>query len=270
MQGRIIKQISNDYWILADNKEYICKPRGKLRKIDSPIVGDIVNFDEKNNYILDILKRKNELNRPRISNIDQCLIVQSVKDPDLDLNLLDKLLCILEFNNIEPIIVFSKVDLLKDKNEFNKIFNYYQKYYQVYLNTDDISKIFKNKYTVITGQSGAGKSTLLNKLDPNFKINTSSISKALGRGKHTTRHTQFYKVYDGYVADTPGFSSLEFTNMSKSDIRDGFRDFNLYRNKCKYADCMHDKEDNCYIKDLVKEKIILQSRYENYLKFISK
>lgn len=276
MQGRIIKQISNDYTVLSNNNYYICKARGKFRNLNlKPLVGDIVEFDDKNNYILKINNRKNELVRPPISNVDQAIIVTSVKNPDFSSNLLDKLINVIEYNNIKPIICITKMDLLNNNelDEINKYINYYKSIgYEVYFNTeiDKLKNIFKDKITVFTGQSGAGKSTLLNRLDSNLNIKTDEISYALGRGKHTTRHTELINILGGMIADTPGFSSLDFIGMTNSDIRDNFVEFNLYRNKCKYQDCMHDKENDCYVKDKVEDSTILKSRYENYIKFINR
>lgn len=276
MQGRIIKQISNDYTVIASGKQYICKARGKFRKENiTPVVGDYVSFDDENNYILEILPRNNILTRPVIANINQAIIITSLKKPDLDTNLLDKLLCIIEFNNIKPIIIFTKSDLLNkgELNSFQTYFDYYKNIgYEVYMNyeLDKIKELFKNKVSVFTGQSGAGKSTLLNKLSPDLNLKTNEISNALNRGKHTTRHTELLKINDGLVADTPGFSALNFNFMTKEDIRDNFIEFNKYRQKCKYRDCMHDKENECEIKEKVNENIILKTRYKNYINFIKK
>lgn len=276
MEGIIVKNISNDYTVRCDNHDYICKPRGKFRKQQiSPLVGDYVVIDEKNNYILEIKPRKNELVRPSVSNIDQAVIIMSIAYPDFSDNLLDKLLTILEFNNIKPIICFTKLDLLKDEEKDNayKFMNYYKQIgYEVYNNTEleQLKKIFKNKLTVFTGQSGAGKSTLINKLNPNLNLKTGEISLALGRGKHTTRHVELIELYDGLVADTPGFSSVSFLGMNTSDIRDNFVEFNKYRDICEYKDCMHDNELNCEVKKQLENNHILKSRYQNYLKFIGR
>ena len=273
MEGKIIKQISNDYTILSD-KLYICKARGKFRNLGlTPLVGDEVIFDEKDNYILDILPRKNELIRPSIANIDMCIIITSLKKPDFSSNLLDKFLVICEYNRVKPIIIFTKYDLLnnEEKTNFENIKNYYKKIgYEIYINTDidNIKKIFKDKVSVFTGQSGAGKSTLLNKLDPNLNLKTAESSLALNRGKHTTRHTELLNLCDGLVADTPGFSALDFIGMSKEDIRDNFIEFNLYRDKCKFRDCYHIHEKECKVKEKVNDGTILKSRYENYINFI--
>ena len=276
MNGIIIKNISNDYTIFSEKKEYICKARGKFRKDKiTPLVGDKCIFDPEKKYIIEIEKRKTELVRPPVANIDQAFIITSAKEPDFSSNLLDKLLCIIEYNNIKPIICFTKLDLL-NKEEINNIENiikYYKKIgYQVFKNTEieEIKKQFKNKKTVFTGQSGAGKSTLLNRLDKNLNLKTNEISQALGRGKHTTRHVELLNLYDGLIADTPGFSSLEFNDMTKEDIRDNFIEFNIYRHKCEYKDCMHISEKNCKIKEELEKGNILKSRYENYLKFITR
>ena len=273
MIGKIVKQISNDYTVLSNDKLYVCKARGKFKKLkESPLVGDSVIFDEVNKYILEINKRKNYLIRPSIANLDMAIIITSLKNPNFSTNLLDKFLTIIEYNNIKPIIIFTKYDLLNDEEKENikKYINYYKKYYQCYINTeiDKISKIFKNKISVFTGQTGAGKSTLLNKLDTNLNLKTDEISKALGRGKHTTRHTELINLLDGFIADTPGFSSLDFIGMDKIDIRDNFIDFNNYRDLCKYNNCLHDKEDKCIIKEKVSTNEILSTRYENYIKFL--
>ena len=274
MTGKIIKNISNDYTVKSNDSLYVCKVRGKIRTLDiKPLVGDEVVFDELNNYILEILPRKNYLKRPPISNVDQAFIITSVKEPNFSTNLLDKLLNIIEFNNIEPIICFTKLDLLNSEELKNikEYIEYYKKIgYKVFLNTDlvDINNSFKDKVSVFTGQSGAGKSTLLNNLDEKLHIKTSAISKALGRGKHTTRHTELIPISGGLVADTPGFSSVDFEGMSKSDIRDNMIEFNEYKDKCKYRDCMHLKEDNCGVKEQVGKQII-KSRYNNYVKFVT-
>lgn len=276
MEGIIIKNISNDYTIRSGNNCYVCKPRGKFRNMNiSPLVGDQVIFDEKNNYILEIKPRKNYLIRPMVANVDQAVIIMSIAYPDFSDNLLDKLLTILEFNNIKPVICFTKLDLLKENeiDDANKFMDYYKTIgYEVYKNTelDKIKKIFKDKLTVFTGQSGAGKSTLINKLDANLNLKTAEISIALGRGKHTTRHVELIDLYDGLVADTPGFSSLAFLEMSNADIRDNFVEFNKYRDKCEYKDCMHNTELNCEVKRQLSENNILISRYQNYLKFIDR
>lgn len=273
MTGIIIKNISNDYTINCNGKHYTCKPRGKLRlKKEFPLVGDVVTFDENNNYILEIQKRKNELIRPSVANIDIAIVVTSVKNPNFDSNLLDKQLTIISYNNILPVIYFTKLDLLnkEELDEIKKIFEYYQKIgYIITTDINDLLKIIKNKTVVLTGQSGAGKSTLLNKIEPALELKTDEISLALGRGKHTTRHTELFETHNCYIVDTPGFSKIDFHNMTNIDIRDNMKEMFDNLDKCKYSDCMHILEDHCYIKELVEKKEILESRYNNYKSFIT-
>lgn len=273
MTGIIIKNISNDYTVDVDGKLYTCKPRGIFRnKNITPLVGDIVEIDELNNYILDIHPRKNELIRPSIANIDIAVIVTSVS-PKLDTTLLDKTLTIISYNNITPIIYFTKLDLLTKENRksLDEFMNYYKKIgYLVSTDPVDLIEQLRGKKVVFTGQSGAGKSTLLNKLNPNLKLITNEISLALGRGKHTTRHTEFYNVYGALIADTPGFSKIDFLGMTNTDIRDNMKEMFDNLHDCKYKDCFHIKEDGCQVKSLVDKQEILKSRYQNYLNFIER
>lgn len=271
--GKIIKLISNDYSVLSGDNTYICKSRGNFRYHEvKPLVGDEVLFDMENKIIIKVNERKNELFRPPIANVDQALIVTNVY-PSFSSNLLDKLITVIEFNNIEPIICFTKLDLIDDKSLSNikNIMNYYKSIgYKVYTNNqiDELKDVFKNKITVFTGQTGSGKSTLINRLDSSLELKTGEISKALGRGKHTTRHVELIPLFSGFIADTPGFSDLSFIGMTRENIRDNFKEFNLYKDKCKYKDCMHYKENECEVKNMVYCNNILYSRYENYLKFI--
>lgn len=273
MEGKIVKIISNLYTVEANNKLYECRARGKIRydKL-TPLVGDKVKFDEKENYILEILPRKNNLDRPSISNIDSALIITSVKKPDLSLNLLDKQITLCMINNIEPIIIFTKLDLLK--NSELKYIKFIMKYYssigiKVCTNNNlfKLKRYIKNKTLVLTGQTGAGKSSLLNKLDKKLNLATNEISEALGRGKHTTRHVELFKYKTSFIADTPGFSSLDLNDVSLDDIKNSFIEFNGV--DCPYKDCTHTKEKECKIKEFVNNKKILKSRYENYLGLVN-
>ena len=276
MEGKIIKLISNDYTVLSNNKKYICKSRGKFRKLKiSPLVGDQVVFDDINNYILEVKKRKNELVRPPVANIDQAFIITSVKHPNFSTNLLDKLIDIIEFNNIEPIICFTKLDLLnkEEQNDIDVYINYYKKIgYKVFINTQisEIKEQFKNKISVFTGQTGAGKSTLLNNINPNLKIKTDDISYALGRGKHTTRHAELFELkFGGMVADTPGFSSLTLDDIEDIDLKDYFIEFEDY-DDCKFGSrCIHQNEPNCAVKEAVENGEIPKERYESYIQLLN-
>lgn len=274
MEGIIIKNQSNDYTVRTKNGIYVCKPRGKFRQDKTiPLVGDIVMIDDVNKYLLEIKPRKNSLIRPSIANVDIALIATSVKEPNFDSNLLDKLLTIVSYNNITPVICLTKMDMLgsNEKKEIQKIMSYYQSIGYIVIDNTEIKKIKKlieGKTVVLAGQSGAGKSSLLNKLDKGLNLQTNEISKALGRGKHTTRCITLYEIEGGLVADTPGFSSVDFRDMSKLDIRDNMKDMFDNLDKCKYRDCMHIKEDDCEVKKLVSEGKILLSRYDNYKSFI--
>ena len=270
MKGQIIKVISNDYSVKYDDKVVVCKARGVFRnKNITPLAGDYCLFDEENKLITDILDRKNELKRPPVSNIDYAIVVMSTVEPEFSTNLVDKMINIIEFSNIKPIICISKSDLYID-DKIKEYISYYKNIgYNVFYNTetDKILECIKGKTVILTGQSGAGKSSLLNRLDSNLNLKTDEISMALGRGKHTTRAIEFYEVEGSLIADTPGFSSLNFDELTKEDIRDNFIEFNNYRDKCKYRDCMHIKEDDCEIKNLV-GSTILKERYEDYVDFI--
>lgn len=272
MKGQIIKIVSNDYTVLCESTKYVCKSRGIFRhnKI-TPLVGDFVMFDKDKLLIEDVLERKNSIKRPPVSNIDQGLIVASVKIPEFTPNLVDKLIVELELNNIEPIIIITKLDLIdNDKlNSLMPIFDYYKSLgYKLFFNTelDKIKELFKDKITVFTGQTGAGKSHLLNMLDSNLNLETGEVSESLGRGRHTTRVVSLYDLYGGKVLDTPGFSSLDLFEYTEEDIRACFKEFYMY--PCKYKDCTHTKEKECVIRELVDKNVILPSRYNTYIKLI--
>lgn len=274
MEGQIVKIISNLYSVKINDQVYECRARGKFRNDGiTPVVGDKCIIDCKNCYIIDILPRKNYLDRPLIANVDVAVIVTSVKKPDLSLNLLDKLISLITINNIKPVICFTKLDLLsKDElKEIKKIIKYYNSIGIKTITNTKIKKIYKllkNNIVVFTGQTGAGKSTLLNKIDKNLNLKTGEISESLGRGKHTTRHVELFNVKKMYIADTPGFSSLDLKDYSKEQIKNSFIEFK--NNNCKFKDCSHINEKECDIKEKVNKNIILKSRYENYLNFINK
>ncbi len=274
MQGKIIRIISNLYTVKCSDGKYDCQARGKFRndKI-TPLVGDDCIIDKDKKYILEILPRKNELKRPLVSNIDTAVIVTSIKQPDLSLNLLDKMLSIITINKIKPIICFTKLDLA-DKND-KKLIKQLKKYYESInipvLNNKKIGKLkrcLKNQVVVFTGQTGAGKSSLLNKIDKTLNLKTGEISMALNRGKHTTRHVELFELNNAYIVDTPGFSALDFNDISDEQIKDSFVEFGKYN--CKFNNCMHINEKECKVKDAVENQQILLSRYENYKSFVKR
>ncbi len=270
MQGLITNINSTKYIVKTKDGFVDAIVKGIFRKEKmSPLVGDIVDLDEENR-ISKIYERKNFLTRPNIANVDIALIVTSVKKPDLDLVLLDKLLVHVICNHVMPVICFSKIDLL-DKDEianYKKIKKYYESLgFKVLDNTDiaNFKKIAKDKIVVCCGQTGAGKSTFINKIDKNLNLETNPISESLNRGVHTTRYVSLYEIGNFMLADTPGFSALDITNFTKEEVRDAFPEFK--DSNCKYKDCMHINTDGCLVQEKV-GKDILASRYDNYQRFI--
>ena len=272
MQGQIIKIISDLHIVASAGETYPCKCRGIFRKEHiTPVVGDYVLFDTKNNIIERVLPRKNEFQRPKVSNIDQAFLITSLVQPDFSLNLLDKLIVMMEINHVEPIICITKEDISDEmyKNSVYEILNYYKGLgYKVVSNCDlqTISNLIRNKTSVFTGQTGAGKSTLLNKLNPGWNLETGEVSLVLGRGKHTTRVVELFEIFDGKVMDTPGFSALDFKGIDKKAIGDAFVEFKNF--PCPFRDCNHTREKECSVKQAVLDNNIMKSRYEHYLSFI--
>lgn len=271
MQGRIICINTSIHKVLLENNTILdCKTRGKLRNMDiSPVVGDFVIVDTDKQVIEKVLKRKNYLERPLISNIDKLLIVMSTAIPSFSSYLIDKFLIIAKSNNIEPIIVITKTDMIsfKEKIDVKKYIKYYRKIgIKTYMNKDvlKIKKEFKGSVVALCGQTGAGKSSLLNRIDASLSLKTGEVSLSLGRGKHTTRLVELLEVNQGLIADTPGFSSLEI-KIPKNDIKKYYPEFNI---QCKYKSCNHIKEDGCKVIELVNKNKIPKWRYDNYLKFL--
>lgn len=276
--GLIIKALSGFYYVEDHGNVYQCRARGKFRKDDQkPLVGDYCEFTIENEiegYIRKLLPRRNVLVRPPICNVDQALLVFSAKEPDINTLLLDRFLVLIEHLDIEPIICISKMDLVSQSHIQHIMAPYEKSGYRVYYvsarenqGIDEIKHMFEKKVTVITGQSGVGKSSLLNALDIHLNIDTNEISKALGRGKHTTRHVELLKMYGGYVADTPGFSSLEL-DMEPIDMAHSFHDFQALSESCKFRGCLHDSEPHCRVKEAVEQGDVSKERYEHYLMFL--
>ena len=271
-KGTIIKNISNQYDVLfEDGSIRSCVAMGKVRLDKKPLVGDHVlveEFDSKYG-IQKILERKNSLIRPAIANVDQALIVMSSYEPDFSTTLIDRLIFLISYANIQPVICVTKMDLVEENDPiYSLIEDYRRSGYQVYttgknFDESDIIDCFKDKITVLTGQSGAGKSSLLNRINPDFMLNTQQTSKALGRGKHTTRHCQLFPIGSGWVADTPGFSSLDFSRIDLFELKDRIEDFQI-EETCRFRDCVHLNEPDCAVKRYVEEGKISSIRYQNY------
>lgn len=281
-EGKIIKALSGFYYVKTDDGIFQCRGRGVFRKNKiNPLVGDNVEFIAENRqegYILDIKERENELVRPPIANVDQAILIFSAKNPDFNTTLLDRFLVLIEANQIRPVIVITKIDLLNERelvNMENFVNDYKQLGYEVALASStkgegmqQLFPILKNKISVFAGQSGVGKSSLLNALRPDLKLETNAISKHLGRGKHTTRHVELLEIGGGLVADTPGFSSLEFKTIEVEELSFFFPEMKERINDCKFRGCLHLKEPDCAVKEAVKNGDIKDYRYQHYLSFL--
>lgn len=279
MQGKIIKGIAGFYYVYVENKGiYECKAKGIFRnKSIKPLVGDNVAIDiideqEKKGNITDILERKNELIRPAVANVDQAMIVFAVKKPNPNLNLLDRFLVMMEFQNIDTVICFNKTDIGDDAFMHSLKETYTKAGYKVMFasaaqndGVDLVKEVLQNKSTVFAGPSGVGKSSMLNALTKDYTMETGEISEKIGRGKHTTRHSEIFRIGEqSYVFDTPGFSSLFVPGMTKEKLEYCFPEFLEYTKQCRFVGCAHDSEPDCAVKQALEEGKISESRYENY------
>lgn len=275
-RGLVIKSISGEYTVSTGDALYICKPRGVFRYNESTVkVGDHVLFDSQELIIKEVEKRKNDLKRPVIANIDKAFLVFSYAEPDLNLNLLDRMISIFDYYDIEIRIIFSKSDLV-DTTKYDDIIKYYEKIgyicYEISKDYIDerIIKDISGSICVLAGQSGVGKTTLVNNLDKELDLKTNLISYALGRGKHTTRHIELFKVGDGYLADSPGFGNIDFDDVDEQTFSHTFVEFFKESENCKFkGHCLHLNEPGCAVKKKVETNEFLKSRYDNYLLFLN-
>lgn len=274
MQGRIIKSLAGFYYVEADGQVYQTRARGNFRKKgQTPYVGDFVEFsaeEQSEGYILAIDERKNSLVRPPIVNIDQAVVIMSAKEPDFNSNLLDRFLVLLEHKNIRPIVYISKLDLLHSRAEMDAIRAHYEAIgYEFCYSQEELLPHLANKVTVFMGQTGVGKSTLLNKIAPELALETGEISDSLGRGRHTTRAVSLYNVYGGKIADTPGFSSLDYEVSTAEELNAAFPELKDISQGCKFRTCTHTHEPSCAVKEALESGQLWQVRYDNYLQFLS-
>ena len=274
MQGIIIKSLAGFYYVEADGQVYQTRARGNFRKKgQTPYVGDFVDFSAEDNsegYILKIHERKNSLVRPPIVNIDQAVVIMSAKEPDFNANLLDRFLVLLEQKTIEPLIYISKLDLVEDRSQLDAYKAIYEKIgYPFLYSLEELLPHLDKKVTVFMGQTGVGKSTLLNKIAPELALETGQISDSLGRGRHTTRAVSFYNVNGGKIADTPGFSSLDYEVKESELLNDCFPELAEVSQGCKFRTCTHTHEPACAVKLALESGQVAQSRYDNYLQFLS-
>lgn len=273
--GLITKAISGFYYIEAADTLYECKARGIFRKKGiSPVVGDkaeITVYDDGTAAIETILPRRNELIRPPLANLDQLFIVSSVSEPSPNLLIIDKITAVAVEKGIEPIVVFTKTDLA----DVTELLTTYRSIgmkafgYSIHSPQDreQLCRLLKGKVSAFTGNTGVGKSSLLNSLFPDLAIETAEISQKLGRGRHTTRHCELYKVGGGYVADTPGFSTVDIERYEIilcDEMAECFPEFREYLTQCRFSTCSHTCEKGCAVLSAVADGHIPLSRHQSY------
>ena len=275
--GKIVKGIGGFYYVDADDVIYECKARVNFRNDNlTPLVGDNVEFsinENAENRIEKIFERKNSLVRPPLANIDVLFIICSLVDPKINPLITDRLIAVAEYKNIEPVIVLTKTDLEPD---FSQYVDIYEKagFKVIAVNNESFEgaegfkDIIRGKVCAFTGNTGVGKSTLLNNLFPSLQLETGETSKKLGRGKHTTRHSELFKFDGGYVADTPGFSSLDiqrYDKIMKEDLPYCFREFRDYLGDCRFNSCTHVNDKGCAVCQALSEGKISKSRHSSYV-----
>lgn len=271
--GKIVKALAGFYYVKDGDDVYQTRARGIFRKRKlSPLVGDIVDFESDNlkeGTITHIHDRKNSLVRPQVANVDQLLITMSIKNPNFSFYLMDRFIAYSESHGIDPVLIITKIDLNSDEVLQDKIKETYKMYDIFFTEKDTVNEslkdIFPNKLSVLAGQTGVGKSTLLNTLLPELNLETNEISDKLNRGKHTTRHVELVDKNGGEIADTPGFSTIDFTHIEKEDLRFYFKEFNDYSDHCKFRGCVHINEPKCAVKEAVNNGDIKESRYNSYI-----
>lgn len=281
MRGKIVKGIAGFYYIhTGEQGLYECKAKGIFRnKKIKPLVGDNVEIDvideeKKLGNIISLEERENSLIRPAVANVDQAVVIFAGAKPAPNLNLLDRFLISMEQYQVSTIICFNKVDLLS-KEQVEELRSIYQAHYKVlFLNAkegmgmDALEELLDGKTTVLAGPSGVGKSTTINQLIPEAQMETGQISQKIDRGKHTTRHSELFRLKAGtYLMDTPGFTSLYVTDMEKEELRFFYPEFQEYEGCCKFQGCVHVHEPKCAVQEAVAEGKIPKNRYDNYLLF---
>lgn len=280
MIGKIMKGIAGFYYVgVAESGVYECKAKGIFRKDKiKPLVGDdveieVLNEEEKLGNIVKILPRRSELIRPAVANIDQALVIFAAREPKPNLSLLDRFLVIMEKQDVPVIICFNKQDLC-DEEEVGRLKEIYEACgYPVVLASakqgegiEEIKALLRGKTTTVAGPSGVGKSSLTNLLQNEVQMETGEISKKLGRGRHTTRHSQIIQIEeDTWLYDTPGFTSFYVEEIEKEELRFYFQEFSKYEGTCRFQGCTHTHEPGCMVKNALEEGKISKERYENYL-----
>lgn len=276
VQGIILRSIGGFYYVEAADAVYTCRARGIFRRQGiTPVAGDrvIISAEEDGTGVLEeVLERKNVLVRPPVANLDVLVLVASVCHPRTNTLVLDKMIAVAEKKGICPIVVINKSDL-GDPGELEQI--YHSTGLECFTVTasdastlEPLRRRLAGQVCVFAGNSGVGKSSILNGIDPTLELSTGEISEKLGRGRHTTRTATLYRLAEGYLVDTPGFSSLDMEqveSIDKDELADCFREFASYEGKCRFIGCAHYREPNCAIRKAVEAGEIAVSRYESYV-----
>lgn len=280
MRGKIIKGIAGFYYVWCeDDRLYECKAKGSFRREGiKPLVGDnvviqVIEADKQLGNIDEILPRKNELLRPAVANVDQAMVIFAMAEPMPNLNLLDRFLVMMEKQGVETVICFSKQDIVPEAEE-KRLQSVYEQCANRVLtcsnkeNTgiEQVKDCLLGRTTVLAGPSGVGKSSLVNRIYPQADSETGAVSEKIGRGKHTTRHSELFHIgKDSYLFDTPGFSSLKVPEIDKEELHRYFTEFAPYEGQCRYQGCVHIHEPGCVVKEELERGKICRSRYENYV-----
>lgn len=279
MTGTIIKALSGFYYVDvgAEQEPITCRGRGKLRhqKI-TPLVGDHVAItvtEDGTGMVDEVLPRSNQFQRPMVANMDQLVILASGAIPVTDPFLIDRMVSLAEYKGCQPIICFNKCDL----EPATQLVELYQKAgfqslaisAQTGEGLEQLLGVLDGKISAFTGNSGVGKSSVLNALCPQFGLKVGQVSEKLGRGRHTTRHVELFRVGGGLVADTPGFSAFDVEQMElipKEELANTFREFRPYLEQCRFVGCAHVKERGCAVREAVDNGVIAPSRYQSYVR----
>ena len=279
MQGKIVKGISGFYYVhVVESGIYECKAKGIFRQQKmKPLVGDDVEIDiiseeKKTGNVAAILPRKNALIRPAVANVDQALLIFAAASPNPNFNLLDRFLVMMGRQDVPVILCFNKCDLITEEQQQEIASIYEASGYKILfvsakkeLGLNALQKILEGKTTTVAGPSGVGKSSLINLLAPEACMETGEISKKIERGRHTTRHAELIRLKgDGYIMDTPGFSSLYLPEIEKEELQDYYPEFTAYEPYCRFQGCSHLSEPDCGVKEALSEGKIHPVRYENY------
>ena len=279
MQGKIVKGISGFYYVhVVESGIYECKAKGIFRQQKmKPLVGDEVEIDiiseeKKTGNVAAILPRKNALIRPAVANVEQALLIFAAASPNPNFNLLDRFLVLMGRQDVPVILCFNKCDLITEEQQ-QEIASIYEASgckilfvsAKKELGLKKLQEILEGKTTTVAGPSGVGKSSLINLLAPEACMETGEISKKIERGRHTTRHAELIQLKgDGYIMDTPGFSSLYLPEMEKEELQDCYPEFAAFEPYCRFQGCSHISEPDCGVKEALSEGKIHPVRYENY------